>query len=120
MVRRSDRFAIDPRLPRSVTRRPPARQASADGHAQWRRYLTGPADYRQLLRVRGIGPRRAELLMNACGGVSAFLATSPEEVSRRTGRVLRAPFVETLHHRARELGLATPHVPPASGAVTDL
>lgn len=119
MVRRSDRFAIDPRLPRSVTRRPPARQASADGHAQWRRYLTGPSDYRQLLRVRGIGPRRAEILMNACGSVSAFLASAPEEVSRRTGGLLRAPFVETLQHRARELGLATHYVPLESVVVAE-
>lgn len=58
--------------------------------------------------------------MNACGGVSAFLATSPEEVSRRTGGVLRAPFVETLQHRARELGLATRYVPLESGVVLDL
>lgn len=120
MVRRSDRFAIDPRVPRSAARLPGARTGPGDGHPRWREYLTGPADYRQLLRVRGIGPRRAELLMNACGGVSAFLATSPEEVSRRTGGVLRAPFVETLQHRARELGLATRYVPLESGVVLDL
>ncbi|HEY8379679.1 MAG TPA: transposase [Nannocystis sp.] len=51
--------------------------------------------------------------------MSAFLASSPEEVSRRTGGLLRAPFIETLQHRARELGLATHYVPLESVVVAE-
>lgn len=119
MARRSDRFAIDPRIPRSATHRPPTRQSTEAGHPQWRQYLTGPSDYRQLQNIRGVGPRRAEMLMVACGGVSAFLASAPAEVSRRTGGALRAPFVETLQLRARELGLATHYVPLESAIVVE-
>ncbi|HEX7120403.1 MAG TPA: transposase [Longimicrobiales bacterium] len=111
MVRRSERFALEPQVARAAARRAAPAGPAGDGrHPGWRDYLNGPDDYRLLQRIRGIGPRRAELLMTACGGLSAFLSCSPAEVCRRTDGRIRASLAETLQHRARAQQLATRYV----------
>jgi hypothetical protein len=75
--------------------------------SSWRTRITAVDDYLDLQRVRGIGRRRAEIILMAYGSIGAFLMDTAEGVETRTEGRIRAAIAARLLEEARRIGLST-------------
>lgn len=74
-------------------------------HQHWRTYFNGPMDHAALLRIRGVGPARADLILRLYGSIDSFLTAEPTDVATRTNSLLGPNLARTIQQRCAEAGL---------------
>lgn len=59
------------------------------------------------MRIRGVGPARADLILRLYGSIDSFLITEPTEVAASTNNLLGPKLACTIQQRCAEAGLSS-------------
>lgn len=76
-------------------------------HPRWRTYFNGPRDYAALMRIRGVGPARADLILRLYGSIDSFLTVDPAEVAVSTNSLLGPNLARTIQQRCTVAGVVS-------------